>query len=289
MKNLRVLFMGTPQFAQHILDHLLKNKYNIIGVVTAPDKPAGRGQKMHTSAVKRFALKKDLPILQPTNLKADSFQEKLKSLHPDIAVVVAFRMLPKKVWAYPKLGTFNLHASLLPDYRGAAPINWAIINGETETGVTTFFLDEEIDTGKIIKQEEVAIDFEDNAGTLHDKLLDKGKHLVAQTIDLIEEDNITPKAQKTPKKLKSAPKLNNTNTKINWHSNLFAIHNLIRGLAPYPVAWTTFKNGKKQLRCKIFKAKPEEATHDFTIGKVIKSKKDLKVAVPHGFIHILTM
>lgn len=289
MKNTRVLFMGTPQFAQHILDHLLKNKYNIVGVVTAPDKPAGRGRKIHTSAVKRFAAKKSLRVLQPTNLKAESFQQDLKDLSPDIAVVVAFRMLPKKVWSYPKLGTFNLHASLLPNYRGAAPINWAIINGETETGVTTFFLDEEIDTGKIIQQQKVAISFEDNAGMLHDKLLNKGKKLVAQTIDLIEKDNILPKPQQEPKKLKPAPKLNNTNTKIDWNSDLFAIYNLIRGLSPYPVSWTIFKNGKKELRCKIFEAKPEEAIHDFTIGKIIKSKKDLKVAVQNGFIHILNM
>lgn len=289
MKDLRIIFMGTPEFAVHILKHLLAKKYHIVGVVTAPDKPAGRGQKIHTSAVKRFALKEDLSIFQPTNLKSDEFQEDLKTINPDVSVVVAFRMLPEKVWNFPKFGTFNLHASLLPDYRGAAPINWAIINGETKTGVTTFFLDEKIDTGKIILQKDVAITAQDNVGSLHDKLMCKGAEVVDKTLQSIAEDQVEAKAQSKIKNPKPAPKLNKANTKIDWSAELLDIYNLIRGLNPYPVAWSIFKNGEKEMRCKIFSVATEENTHSQPIGKVTKTKTELKVAVKSGFILIKEM
>lgn len=289
MKNLRVLFMGTPDFAVHILDHLVTANCNIVGVVTTPDKPAGRGQRMHASAVKKYAKKKELSIYQPPNLKSDEFQKDLKKINPDVAVVVAFRMLPEKVWAFPKLGTFNLHASLLPDYRGAAPINWAIINGETKTGVTTFFLDEKIDTGRIIKQEEVAITPKDTAGSLHDKLMETGAHLVHKTLLDIAKDNINPQTQPQETAFKPAPKLHKKNTQIDWSKPIEEIHNFIRGLNPYPVAWTYFENGKEKLRCKLYETEVilEEHTHE--IGKVIQSKTELKVAVKSGFISIKKM
>jgi len=281
--------MGTPGFAVHILEKMLQENHNVVGVVTAPDKPAGRGQRTHSSAVKKFALKQDLKIYQPTNLKSDDFQQTLAEINPDLAVVVAFRMLPKKVWNFPKFGTFNLHASLLPDYRGAAPINWAIINGETKTGVTTFFLDERIDTGKIILQKETTINAEETAGSLHDKLMEDGAKLVNQTIELIAKNKVEAKAQKDFNPQKNAPKLNAENTKIDWSKNPTEIYNLVRGLNPYPVAWTYFKNGEKKLRCKIFAVQAENTTHENPIGKVFKTKNELKVAVSSGYIKILEM
>lgn len=279
--------MGTPEFAVYILDEILKADHTVVGVVTAPDKPAGRGQRIHSSAVKKFAEKKNLPVYQPTNLKSTSFQEDLKDLNPDISVVVAFRMLPKMVWNFPTYGTFNLHASLLPDYRGAAPINWAIINGEEKTGVTTFFLDEKIDTGKIILQAEVAIQPDDDAGSLHDKLMIKGAELVNQTLHHIAEDNFKAKAQALPQEGKMAPKLDGENTRIDWSKTPEEINNLVRGLNPYPVAWTYFENGDKKMRCKIFAVRPEKMDHQYTVGQIFKSKNDLKVAVKGGFIYIL--
>lgn len=281
--------MGTPAFAVYILDEILKANHTVVGVVTAPDKKAGRGQRVHSSAVKKFAEKKGLPIYQPTNLKSADFQEDLKEINPDIAVVVAFRMLPKMVWDFPTHGTFNLHASLLPDYRGAAPINWAIINGEKETGVTTFFLDKKIDTGKIILQEVVKIEFDDDAGSLHDKLMIKGAELVNQTLGLIEEDKVKAQPQVSPQEGNTAPKLNSKNTRIDWSKSSEEINNLVRGLNPYPVAWTYFENGDKKMRCKIFAVRPEKVAHQYTIGQVFKTKNDLKVAVDDGFIYILEM
>ncbi|HLS29752.1 MAG TPA: methionyl-tRNA formyltransferase, partial [Flavobacteriaceae bacterium] len=233
MKKLRILFMGTPEFAVYILDEILKAEHTVVGVVTAPDRPAGRGQRVHSSAVKKFAEKKNLPIYQPSNLKSPEFQKELQDINPDIAVVVAFRMLPKMVWNFPAYGTFNLHASLLPDYRGAAPINWAIINGEEKTGVTTFFLDEKIDTGKIILQEEVKIESDDDAGSLHDKLMIKGADLVNQTLKLIAEKNIETQPQSSPAEGKTAPKLDSKNTRIDWSKTPEEINNLVRGLNPY--------------------------------------------------------
>lgn len=289
MKNPRIVFMGTPEFAVHILQHLIVKKYQIVGVVTAPDRPAGRGQKIQESAVKKYAKLKNLRILQPTNLKAEAFVRELKQLTPDIGVVVAFRMLPKSVWDLPTLGTFNLHASLLPNYRGAAPINWALINGEAQTGVTTFFLDENIDTGAIITQNQVEITQKDNAGTLHDKLMEQGALLVDQTLQMITTQKIQPKKQESTQILKSAPKLDSSNTKIDWRQSPETIYNFVRGLYPYPIAWTHLKNGTQVLRCKIFKVETEEAVHQLENGKITIANGRFKVAVPKGFILVQEM
>ena len=286
MKDLRILFMGTPDFAVTILDKIIAEEYNVVGAVTAVDKPAGRGQKLRASAVKQAALKHNLEVLQPTNLKSEEFQADLERLNPNLIIVVAFRMLPKKVWAFPELGTFNLHASLLPQYRGAAPINWAIINGEEKTGVTTFFIDEKIDTGAIINKEEIKIDANENAGELHDKLMHLGANLVVKTLDVIRNDKVETITQENDHNLKTAYKLNNENTKIDWQQSSKTIFNLIRGLSPYPVAWTYFNNGEKQLRCKVYKASYQLEEHNTPIGNVEIDEKKLKVATTDGFIFI---
>ena len=256
MKDLRIVFMGTPDFAVTILKHLVENHYNIVGVITAADKPAGRGRKLNESAVKKYALSKEITILQPTNLKNQGFQQELENLKADLQIVVAFRMLPKAVWKMPKLGTFNLHASLLPSYRGAAPIHWAIINGETKTGVTTFFIDDKIDTGEIILQKEISIDNDETVGSLHDKLMFLGADLVTKTVDLISEGNVTTKKQPELEE-KSAPKLNPENTKINWTHSLDTIYNQIRGLNPFPAAWTSIKNNDEEITAKIYAVRKE--------------------------------
>jgi len=288
MSELRILFMGTPEFAVASLDALLKAKYNIVGVITAPDRPAGRGRKLRQSAVKEYALQNNLQILQPTNLKDPYFLEKLKELKVDLQIVVAFRMLPKQVWAMPRLGTFNLHASLLPDYRGAAPINWAIINGEEKSGVTTFFINEKIDTGAIILQEEVEIPDIFNAGDLHDELMETGSKLLTKTVDWIESNNHQIKEQELTEE-KPAPKLNKENCKINWNASIDEIYNHIRGLSPYPAAWTTFINNEKSLEVKIYKTEMIKETHAYISGSIISTKKYLKVAVKNGFINILEL
>ncbi|WP_338733478.1 methionyl-tRNA formyltransferase [Mangrovimonas cancribranchiae] len=284
--KLRIVFMGTPDFAVATLQSLLDHNYNIVGVITAPDKPAGRGRKLHESAVKVFAKKHDLHILQPTNLKDQDFIEDLKSLQANLQIVVAFRMLPKVVWQMPELGTFNLHASLLPNYRGAAPINWAIINGETKTGVSTFFIDEKIDTGEMILQKEVPIDFNENAGSLHDKLMHTGKELVIDTVQLIEQGNVKTTPQPQISNIKTAYKLNRDNCKIDWQKPIQDIYNKIRGLSPYPAAWTILKNGDEELDVKIYAASINEDSHTFDIGSVITTKKDIKIAVENGFVII---
>lgn len=286
MRDLRIVFMGTPDFAATILQHLVEHKYNVVGVITAPDKPAGRGRKLNQSAVKKYAVSQNLPILQPKNLKSDDFQEELKSWNANLQIVVAFRMLPKTVWALPKYGTFNLHASLLPEYRGAAPINWAIINGETKTGVTTFFIDEKIDTGEIILQSEVAIDEQEIVGELHDKLMHLGAKLVSKTVDLIAQGEITTTKQPELEE-KSAPKLYPHNCKINWSKPLNDIYNHIRGLNPYPAAWTTISNGDDEITAKIYAVSKEAATHSHKVGSIITTKKELKVAVTDGYLNIL--
>lgn len=285
MKDLRIVFMGTPDFAVAILKHLVEHKYTIVGVVTAVDKPAGRGRKIHESAVKKYATSVNIPVLQPKNLKSDEFVEKLKSLEADLQIVVAFRMLPKIVWQMPKKGTFNLHASLLPEYRGAAPIHWAIINGETKTGVTTFFIDDKIDTGEIILQEEIVIADDETVGSLHDRMMITGAHLVKNTIDLIANGNLTTTKQPELEE-KSAPKLNPENTKINWNNSLDNIYNKIRGLNPFPAAWTHIYNNDEQILAKIYTVKKEKEAHNFAIGKLVISKKELKIAVVGGFIII---
>ncbi len=244
MKSLRIIYMGTPDFAVPSLKILVENGYNVVAVITAPDKPKGRGQKLSISAVKEYALSVNLPILQPTNLKDPEFIDELRSYKANLQIVVAFRMLPEMVWDMPDIGTFNLHASLLPQYRGAAPIHWAVINGEKATGITTFFLKHEIDTGSIILQEEVTIDKEDTTGTVYEKLMTKGASLVLKTVKAIEEDNYTLQQQDESQALKHAPKLFKENTEIDWSKSAEEIYNFVRGLNPFPTAWTIF-NGKQ--------------------------------------------
>lgn len=285
MKDLRIIFMGTPDFAVTILKHLVDHNYNVVGVITATDKPAGRGRKLNESAVKKYALSKELNILQPKNLKNQDFHKELNSLKADLQIVVAFRMLPKIVWQMPRFGTFNLHASLLPAYRGAAPIHWAIINGETKTGATTFFIDDKIDTGEIILKEEIEISETETVGTLHDKLMYLGADLVAKTVDLIETGNVITKKQPDLEE-KSAPKLNSENTKIDWTDSLDNIYNKIRGLNPFPTAWTIIKNGEAEISAKIYDISKVQELHNYELGTLILSKKIMKVAVKNGFINI---
>lgn len=284
-KDIRIVFMGTPDFAVTILKHLVENNYNIVGVITAVDKPAGRGRKLNQSAVKKYALSQELTVLQPKNLKSSDFQEELRALNANLQIVVAFRMLPKGVWAMPKYGTFNLHASLLPEYRGAAPINWAIINGETKTGVTTFFIDEKIDTGEIILQEEIGIEADETVGVLHDKLMYLGAGLVAKTVDLIAEGEVTTIKQPELEE-KSAPKLYPHNCKIDWTKSLDEIYNHIRGLNPYPAAWTTILNNEEEITAKLYNVSKEFEAHNFKVGNIITTKKELKVAVKDGYLVI---
>lgn len=283
MRELRIVFMGTPDFAVYTLKTIVETGFNVVGVITAPDKPAGRGRKLQQSAVKKYAEEQNLKVLQPANLKADDFLQELRSLEANLQVVVAFRMLPEVVWKMPEFGTFNLHASLLPQYRGAAPINWAVINGEIETGVSTFFIDEKIDTGEMILQEKVQIEPEENAGTLHDKLMTVGADLVIKTLKLIEAGPVTTTSQKEAGDLKAAHKLHRENTRINWKAPLSKIHNLVRGLNPYPTAWTMLKNGNEDLLLKVYEGKPEKEDHKFDFGRVIQEGKQVKVAVEDGF------
>ncbi|MFH6603677.1 methionyl-tRNA formyltransferase [Maribacter algicola] len=286
-KKLRIVFMGTPEFAVATLAKLCENGYEVVGVITAPDRPAGRGRKLQGSAVKEYAERKGLKILQPTNLKNEQFLEELRSLRANLQIVVAFRMLPKTVWSMPEYGTFNLHASLLPDYRGAAPINWAIINGETKTGATTFFIDDKIDTGKIILQDECEITNDDTAGTLHDRLMDIGSKLVIKTVKAIERGNVEAKKQMPKGKLKQAHKIHRDTCEIDWNSSLNDIHNHVRGLSPYPTAWTTLVDGDNRSFLKIYKTVKCKEVHNLKIGSVIATKKELKVAVQNGFIELL--
>ncbi len=286
MRDLRIIFMGTPDFAVETLKTIIEHDYNVVGVITAPDKPAGRGRKLRASAVKEYALSKNLNILQPTNLKDEGFLKELEALQPNLNIVVAFRMLPKVVWDMPKYGTFNLHASLLPDYRGAAPINWAIINGEHKTGITTFFIDEKIDTGHVIFQEEITINSNDTAGVLHDKLMTNGALLVIKTITAIANDTVTVLPQPKDSTFKTAYKLNRENTKIDWTQDLATIYNLIRGLSPYPSAWCELYNKGIAENIKIYDALPLEEVHSFDIGKIIIEDTTIKVAVNKGYILI---
>ncbi len=289
MEKLRIVFMGTPEFAVGILDTIIKNNYEVVGVITAADKPAGRGQKLKYSAVKEYALEHNLTLLQPTNLKEESFLAELQSLNANLQVVVAFRMLPEVVWKMPKLGTFNLHASLLPNYRGAAPINWAIINGETKTGVTTFFIDDKIDTGAMILSKETAISSTENAGELHDRLMSIGCEVVIKTLELIERENVTTTIQTESVDIKTAYKLNKDNCKIDFSKSAEEIYNLIRGLSPYPSAWCFIKEENEEWNVKIYQAKLVSQTHDYEVGSIITTKKEMKIAVRDGFIEILSL
>lgn len=256
---MRIVFIGTPHFAVETLKALLDAKTNVVGVITAPDKKAGRGKKIQASPVKEFALANNLAVLQPTNLKSPDFLEELRALKADIQIVVAFRMLPEAVWNMPPKGTFNLHASLLPNYRGAAPINWAIINGEKKTGITTFFLKHKIDTGNIIDQQEIEILDSDNAGSLHDKLMAQGAQLVVETVKNIENNtyNTIEQPLVLNEEFKDAPKLFKTTCKIDWNNPAEKVHNLIRGLSPYPCAFTSIKVRDKLLSLKIFQSEFE--------------------------------
>ncbi len=289
-KEFRIVFMGTPEFAVESLAVLIQNNYNIVGVVTSPDKPAGRGQKMSQSAVKSFALQNNLLVLQPEKLKDEIFHEQLKQLNADLQIIVAFRMLPQSIWSMPSLGSINLHASLLPNYRGAAPINWAIINGEVRTGVTTFFLKHEIDTGDILFQEETIIEPDDNAGSIHDKLMVQGAQLLSKTVDAIINNNYfeVPQNQIKTIDINHAPKIYKENCKIDWHLQPHAIHNLVRGLSPYPSAWANLMDENGSLHpFKLFKTRIEEDNHQLDIGEIVSDEKTyLKVAVKEGFICI---
>ncbi|HYG02693.1 MAG TPA: methionyl-tRNA formyltransferase [Chryseosolibacter sp.] len=243
MTDLRIIFMGTPEFAVPSLEILVENGFNVVAVITAPDKPQGRGQKLVGSPVKECALKYNLPVLQPTNLKSALFIEELKTFKANLQIVVAFRMLPEVVWSMPSFGTFNLHGSLLPQYRGAAPINWAIMNGEKETGVTTFFLKHEIDTGSIIFQEKETISDDDNVGTVYERLMHKGAKLVLKTVQAIQKGSYPSMPQPHGIDIKHAPKIFKETCEVNWSQSASAIRNFIRGLSPYPAAWTLL-NGK---------------------------------------------
>lgn len=289
MEKLKIIFMGTPEFAVGILDTIIKNNYDVVGVITAADKPAGRGQKIKYSAVKEYALANNLTLLQPTNLKDEGFLAELKALNANLQIVVAFRMLPKVVWEMPSLGTFNLHASLLPNYRGAAPINWAIINGETKTGVTTFFIDDKIDTGAMILNSEIAIEPTENAGQLHDRLMLLGSETVIETLKVIENGNVTTTIQEDNEEIKTAYKLNKENCKIDWTKSGAEINNLIRGLSPYPASWSFLKDKDEEQSIKIYEAKLVSEEHSHEIGKLICSKKEIKVAVQDGFIQLLSL
>lgn len=290
-EDLRIVFMGTPDFAVESLRALVENNYNIVGVITMPDKPSGRGHKIQYSAVKKYALEQNLPLLQPENLKDESFLDELKALRADLQIVVAFRMLPEVVWNMPKYGTFNLHGSILPQYRGAAPINWAIINGEKETGVTTFFLTHEIDTGKIILQERIPIGENDNVGKIYDQLMLIGGRLVCQTVDLILEDKVDAIPQDqfyvNEEDLKSAPKIFKETCRIDWGKSAQDVHNLIRGMSPYPAAWTElYIPGKDPQMVKIFASEVVEGKA-IPAGQIQTDNKTyLHVGCAGGFVSI---
>jgi methionyl-tRNA formyltransferase len=288
---MRIVFMGTPDFAVESLKILVENKYNVVGVITMPDKPAGRGYNVQFSPVKQYALDQNLLLLQPEKLKDEFFLNELRSLKADLQIVVAFRMLPEVVWDMPQFGTFNLHASLLPQYRGAAPINWAIINGEKETGATTFFLTHEIDTGKIILQEKLPISKTDNAGTIHDKLMEMGAELVKKTVDLLIVGEIDAIDQSqfihSESELKPAPKIFKETCEIDLNQDVEAVYDFVRGMSPYPTAWLEiqFPNQSDKTVLKIFETEKDFENHELSIGTfVTDGKKFAKIALKDGFI-----
>jgi methionyl-tRNA formyltransferase len=290
-KDLRIVFMGTPDFAVASLAALIENDYRVVGVVTAADKPAGRGQKLQQSAIKTFALAHHLPVLQPEKLKDEGFLQELKSLNPDLQVVVAFRMLPEVVWKLPPLGTFNLHGSLLPRYRGAAPLNWAIMNGDTESGVTTFLLKQEVDTGNILFSEKVSVSNNETVGELHDQLMVVGAKLVMKTVEALAEGSVIPipqeKLEIEPERL-HAPKLFKEDCRIDWTREAVRNHNKIRGLSPYPTAWTELAApSKENISLKIFRTILEEAVHHEEPGTILSDqKKWMKIACTNGFLSV---
>ena len=282
---MKILFMGTPEFAVPTLQALVESEHEVVGVVTVADKRAGRGKKLLASAVKKYAESQGLPVFQPLRLKSKRFRNAISALEPDLAVVVAFRMLPRVVWSIPKMGTLNLHAALLPDYRGAAPINWVVINGEKETGLTTFFIDEKIDTGAILKQEKILLPEDWTAGDLHDHMMEAGAQLVLETVNELEAGNITPMVQDHSKYLHPAPKIYKEDCEINWDQPKDRVYNFIRGLSPYPTAWTTL-NG---LTLKIFKVKkvPDPIVPPLLPGALHTDRKQfLHVGVKGGSLII---
>ena len=286
---MNIVFMGTPDFAVATLNALVEAKHNIVGVITSPDKPAGRGYKLQQSAVKKYAVEKGLNILQPTNLKNEEFVSDLKALNADLFVVVAFRMLPEVVWGMPEKGTVNLHGSLLPQYRGAAPINWAVMNGEKKTGVTTFFIQQKIDTGNIIDNAVVEIGENETAGELHDKLMMVGADLMVRTVDKIKEGNFFTKQQDhlNEDELKKAYKIFKDVCKIDWSEDLDQIHNHVRGLSPYPAAWTYLHYADKKKKLKVFITRKEEKQHTKEVGSIDTDNKTyLSVYIKGGLIQI---
>ncbi|MGL5788418.1 MAG: methionyl-tRNA formyltransferase [Bacteroidales bacterium] len=294
-EDLRIVYMGTPDFAVESLRALVEGGYNVVGVITMPDKPAGRGMKLQYSPVKQYALEAGIPLLQPEKLKNEEFLAELKAWNADLQIVVAFRMLPEVVWDMPRFGTFNLHASLLPQYRGAAPINWAVINGDKETGITTFFLQHEIDTGNVIRQEKVTIEETDNAGIVHDKLMTLGSRLVCETVDQVLKGDLTaiPQNEMAQKagELRAAPKIFKETCRIDWKQNTDCIYNLIRGMAPYPAAWTELveEDGKRTM-VKIYETAKEHTNTSLPAGTLQSDGKSyLQVATPDGQIKVLSL
>lgn len=291
-EDLRIIFMGTPEFAVSSLHELITCGYRVVGVVTAPDKPAGRGKKVIFSAVKQYAIQHNLQLLQPEKLKDETFISELKSKQANLQIVVAFRMLPEVVWSMPEYGTFNLHASLLPQYRGAAPINHVIINGEKETGLTTFFLDREIDTGAIIKQLKIPIGDEENAEQLHDKMMVAGAGLVIETVNAIINQNVSPLSQSILEKqvdlIKTAPKISKEDCRIDWNKNAVQVVNLVRGLSTYPASFAEFISDEGfVLHLKIYNATAEMKSHSFEKGIMITDKQTfIKIAVADGYVYI---
>lgn len=293
-EELRIVYMGTPDFAVEALRCLVEGGYNVVGVITMPDKPAGRGHQIQYSPVKQYALEQNLPLLQPERLKDDSFVEALRAWKADLQIVVAFRMLPEVVWNMPRLGTFNLHASLLPQYRGAAPINWAVINGDTETGITTFFLKHEIDTGEVIQQVPVPIADTDNVEVVHDKLMHLGGRLVVETVDAILAGTVQPIAQEAMAvvgELRPAPKIFKETCRIDWNQPVKRVYDFVRGLSPYPAAWSELLNSEGEaVVMKIFETEKLPENHALTPGTILTDGKTyLKVAAADGFIGILAL
>jgi methionyl-tRNA formyltransferase len=282
MNKLKVVFFGTPDFARASLEAIHTSAHEVVGVVTVADKASGRGQKVHQSPVKTYAVEHDLPLFQPEKLRNEEFLSQIQSLNADIFVVVAFRMMPKVLFSMPRLGTFNLHASLLPDYRGAAPINYAVINGETKSGVTTFFINEKIDEGNILLQAETEISPEDNAGTLHDRLMEIGAKLVVETLDGLAEGKLTEIPQNQKENPKTAYKIFKEDTKIDWEKEVEVIHNFIRGMSPYPAAFTVLEVGGEQKILKIFKGKFQKIEHFKENGEIEISKNEFKIHAKNG-------
>lgn len=282
MNKLKVVFFGTPDFARASLEAIHTSAHEVVGVVTVADKASGRGQKVQQSPVKTYAVEHDLPLFQPEKLRNEEFLSQIQSLNADIFVVVAFRMMPKVLFSMPRLGTFNLHASLLPDYRGAAPINYAVINGETKSGVTTFFINEKIDEGNILLQAETEISPEDNAGTLHDRLMEIGAKLVVETLDGLAEGKLTEIPQNQKENPKTAYKIFKEDTKIDWEKEVEVIHNFIRGMSPYPAAFTVLEVGGEQKILKIFKGKFQKIEHSKKNGAIEISKNEFKIYAKNG-------